>query len=90
MQRGAVAGKAPSCSASLFDAEAPRAGMPGCSQDAQNVLPTPSAAQRELAPGCVLFEFVRGKLGAGRVADSRGPGCSMLEATWARARHLCC
>ena len=42
--------------------------MPGCSQDDQNVPPTPSAAQRELAPGCVLFQFVRGKLGAGQGA----------------------
>ena len=90
MQRGAVAGKAPSCSPSLFTAEAHRAGMAGRSQDAQNVPQASSVTQRLAAPGCVLFQIVRGKLGSGRVADSRGPECSLFEATWARARHLCC
>ena len=81
MQGGPVAGKESSCSPSLFAAEGHRAGMAGSSQHAQNVPQTPSVTPRLAAPGCVLFQFVRGKLGAGRVADP-WTGCSVFEATW--------
>ena len=62
MQGRAVAGKAPACCPSLFTADAHRAVMPGCAQDAQDVPPTPSVMQRAASRGFVMLQFVRGCL----------------------------
>ena len=83
MQGGAVAGKASSCSPSLFAAEASRAGTKGCAQGAQDV--PPSHLLRSMRQPVDLFGFSScvANLGQGGM-DGRGLGCSTFDATGQR------
>ena len=60
-----MAGKVAACCPSMFTAEAHRAVMSGCAQDAQDVPPPPSVMQRAASRGFVLLQVVRGCLREG-------------------------